>query len=93
MHRLGQRQEKDRMTDRRSDRKTERTKCLERTEFRPYSLALPSSRRSLTSLSRQTFRMMFFRYSTYRMPYQNSTNARAKASEAFKGLSHEAKTV
>ena len=42
---------------------------------------------------RQTLRMMFLRYSAYRIPYQKRTNARAKARDAFTGLSHEAKRV
>ena len=41
----------------------------------------------------QTLRMIFRRHSTQRMPYQSNTKQTAKASEAFRGSSHDAKAV
>ena len=40
-----------------------------------------------------TFRTIPRRCSSSRTPYQNATKARANASDAFNGDSHEAKTV
>ena len=42
---------------------------------------------------RQTLRMIFRRHSTQRMPYQSDTKQTAKASDAFRGSSHDANAV